>query len=362
MRPLIIDLGREFRGGQEQALLLARGLLARGHAAELIAVRDSLLARRARQAGISTHGVNPGWRRLHAASVIRQLLRERSVEIAHASEPHGLTSAWLARTHRTIPVVVSRRVELPLASDSLSMARYRAASRIVPVSNFVKESLLASGVPVDRIETVFVGVEVPPRISHAAREAARSRFAIPQGEFCLANVAAFVPEKGHALLLRAVAELRGQFPHVVVLLAGDGPEKLNLQALARELGMQDIVKFAGFVPDVGSVYAATDLFVFPSHQEPLACAMLSAMANALPVVAFARGGTPEAIQDGINGLLAGELDSHVLAEAIARLIASPAEARRVGEAARETVIARFSADQMVEDTLQLYEKLVNRNL
>lgn len=362
MRPLIIDLGREFRGGQEQALLLARGLLARGHAPELVVVRDSLLARRAQQAGISTHGVNSRWRRLDAARLIRHLVRERRVDIVHASEPHGLTSAWLARAHRSIPVVVSRRVELPLSSDPLSMARYRSAARIIPVSNFVKESVLASGFPSDRVETVLVGVEVPPRISQPARDAARGRFGASQGSICLANVAAFVPEKGHELLLRAAAELHAQFPQLVLLLAGEGPEKTNLQTLARELEIEEIVKFLGFVPDVESVYVATDLFVFPSHQEPLACAMLSAMANALPVVAFARGGTPEAIQDGINGLMAGELDSHALANAIARLIARPSEARRLGEAARETVIARFSEDHMVEDTLRLYRKVVTGDL
>jgi glycosyltransferase involved in cell wall biosynthesis len=358
VRPLIIDLGRDFRGGQEQALLLASGLLARGHALEFIAVRDSLLARRARHAGISTHGVSSQWRRVSAARVVRRLVRERRVDVVHASEPHGLTSAWLALAHRTVPVVVSRRVELPLSSDSLSMARYRAAASIVPVSNFVRESVLVSGFPPERVETIFVGVEVPPRISQKQKDAARARFSIPDGSVCLGNVAVFVPEKGHVLLLRALAELRAQFPQLVLLLAGDGAEKADLESLARELGIQEMVRFLGFVPDVENVYAATDLFVFPSHQEPLACAMLSAMAKALPVVAFARGGNPEAIQDGINGLLVSELESHALATAIARLLTNLPEAQRLGEAARETVIARFSGDRMVEDTLRLYEKLV----
>jgi L-malate glycosyltransferase len=359
VRPLIIDLGREFRGGQDQALLLVRGLLARGHAPELIAVRDSLLAERARKAGVTTHGVSRDWRRLDAARVIRRLVRERAVDVIHASEPHGLTAAWLARAHRSVPVVVSRRVELPLSPDRLSLARYRAARRVIPVSNFVKESVLASGLPSNLIETVFVGVEVPPRISPANREAARAQFAIAPQSICLGNVAAFVSEKGHALLLHAAAKLRAQFPQLVLLLAGEGPENNKLQALARELGIGEAVKFPGFVPDVESVYAATDIFVFPSHQEPLAVAMLSAMAYGLPLVAFARGGNPEAVENGKNGLLVNGLDPDALAAAIARLISSSPEARRLGEAARETVIAHFSADRMVEETLRVYEKVVD---
>lgn len=358
MRPLIIDLGRDFRGGQDQALLLVRGLAARGHAPELIAVEASLLAERARKAGIPTHGVSRSWRRLGAARVIRRLVRERRADVIHASEPHGLTAVWLARAHRSVPVVVSRRVELPLSTDWLSRARYRAARRVMPVSNFVKESVLASGLPPESIETVFVGVEIPPRIAPAAREAARTRFGIAPDRICLANVAAFVPEKGHEVLLRAAAALRAQFPQIIVLLAGEGAGKAKLQEFAGQLGVGEAVKFAGFVPDVESVYAATDIFVFPSHQEPLAVAMLSAMAYALPVVAFARGGNPEAIENGMNGLLADDLSADALAATIARALSNPAEARCLGEAARETVISHFSADRMVEETLRVYEKVL----
>ncbi|HXC32972.1 MAG TPA: glycosyltransferase, partial [Verrucomicrobiae bacterium] len=138
MRPLIIDLGRDFRGGQDQALLLLRGLQARGHAPELITIRDSLLASRAKEAEISTHGVSSSWRRLDAARIIRRLVGTRRVDVLHANEPHALTSAWLARAHRSIPMIVSRRVELPLSSDALSQARYRATRRVVAVSDFVK--------------------------------------------------------------------------------------------------------------------------------------------------------------------------------------------------------------------------------
>jgi glycosyltransferase involved in cell wall biosynthesis len=357
VRSLIIDLGRDFRGGQDQALLLLRGLQTRGHAPELITIRDSLLARRAKEAGISTQGVSSSWRRLDAARTIRRLVRGRQVDVVHANEPHALTAAWLARAHRSIPVIVSRRVELPLSSDALSQARYRATRRVVAVSDFVKESVLASGLPADLVDVIYVGVEVPPRIAPEERERARRRFGIPAESICLGNVAALVPEKGHVLLLRALAQLRAQFPQCLVLLAGDGRERGSLQALARELQLEAIVKFAGFVPDVESVYAATDIFVFPSHQEPLAVAMLSAMAYGLPLVAFARGGNPEAVEDGKNGLLVKELHASALAEAIARLAADRDEAHRLGEAARETVRTRFSADQMVEGTLRLYEEM-----
>ena len=358
MHPLVVDLGRDYRGGQHQALLLVRGLLARGHTPELITLRDSLLARRAKDAGISVHGVSPGRRRLSAALVIRRLLRRRRVDVIHANEPHALSSAWLARAHHSVPLVVSRRIALPLSKNSFSLARYRAAGRIIAVSQFVRKSVLASGFAENYIEVIYDGEEIPAMISPADRDRARNRFAIPQESVCIGNVAALVPEKGHVLLIRALADLRARFPQCVLLLPGEGPEKTKLRDVVRQLRLEDVVKFPGFVSDIESVYAATHLFVFPSHEEPLGSSLLVAMAHGLPVVAFARGGVPEVVEDGKNGLLVKELDPVALAAAIKRLLSDPAEARRLGEAARETISARFSADRMVDATLQVYERLI----
>jgi glycosyltransferase involved in cell wall biosynthesis len=358
VRPLVVDLGRDYRGGQHQALLLLRGLRTRGRTPELITLRDSLLARRAQDAGVSVHGVPPGRRRLAAALAIHRLVRERRVDVVHANEPHALTSAWIARAHRSIPLIASRRIALALSTNSFSLARYRAAGRIVAVSNFVRKSVATSTLGEEFVEVIYDGVEIPALISHADRERARKRFSVSPESFCLGNVAALVPEKGHGLLIRTLANLRVKCPECVLLLPGEGPEKSNLKELVQYLQFEDVVKFPGFVSDIESVYAATDLFVFPSHEEPLGSSLLSAMAHGLPVVAFGRGGIPEVVEEGRNGLLVKELDPGALAAAIVRLRSNPAEARRLGEAARETIASRFSADQMVDATLNLYERLI----
>jgi len=358
VRPLVVDLGRDYRGGQHQALLLVRGLRARGHAPELITLGDSLLARRAQDGGVFVHSVPPGRRRLAAALAIHRLVRERRVDVVHANEPHALTSAWIARAHRSVPLVASRRIALALSPNSFSLARYRAAGRIVAVSNFVRKSVVASGLADQFVDVIYDGVEIPRIISQADRERARARFAILKETFCIGNVAAFVPEKGHVLLIRALADLRAKYPQSALLLPGEGPEKTKLHEVMRELRVDGAVKFPGFVSDIESVYAATDLFVFPSHEEPLGSALLSAMAHGLPVVAVARGGIPEVVEDGKNGLLVKEHNPSALAAAIARLLSNPAEARRLGEGARETIASRFSADQMVDATLNLYERLI----
>ncbi len=359
MRPLVVELGRDYRGGQDQALLLVQGLLALGHVPELIAIQGSLLARRAQSAGVQVHLVNKRWRRLAAAAVVRKLLAQRSAEIVHANEPHALTAAWLAGTHHRVPLVASRRVIFPLAQSALSLARYRAAARIVAVSQCVASVVMSSGLPPGQITVIPDGVPMPEAPRAEEREAARRSLGIESGALLIGCVAALTPDKGQEILIRELPAIRAQFPRCQLLLVGEGPCRAHLGAMALGLGVEDSVHFAGFVENVGGAYAALDLFAFPAQAEALGTALLSAMARGLPIMAIPSGGVPEVVEDGRNGLLVNGLEPGAFASAVARLVAHPDEALRLGNAARETVMTRFSADRMVEKTFRLYEDLVH---
>lgn len=358
VRSLIVDLGREYRGGQHQALLLLQGLRVRGHAPELIAVRDSLLARRAKDADIPVHAVAPWCRRIAASLEIQRMAGSGRVDLVHANEPHALTSAWLARAHRSVPLIVARRIALPLSSRSFSLARYRAASRIVAVSRFVENSVIQSGLPENCCVVIYDGVEIPAEPSPADRAKARSQFGISGEVFCIGNIAAFVPEKGHAILVRAFAKLRAQFSGCMLLLSGDGAGRNHVLELVQQLQLVDTVKFAGPATEISTVLAATDVFAFPSHEEPLGSALLAAMAYGLPVAAIARGGIPEVVESESNGLLVNSLDPDVFSAALAILLGNPDRARRFGARARETIMERFSAGEMVDATLHLHEQFI----
>ncbi len=141
------------------------------------------------------------------------------------------------------------------------------------------------------------------------RRAARARWNITDQDLLLGCVGYLLPEKGQDTLLRALPQIRAQFPNCRIILAGDGPCRVKLQSLARELGIVDAVIFAGFVEDVEAVYRALDLFVFPSLAEPLGSSLLTAMAHGLPVIAVASGGVPEIIENGRNGILVDSPDA-----------------------------------------------------
>ena len=120
-------------------------------------------------------------------------------------------------------------------------------------------------------------------------------------------------------------------------------------------GIAGAVKFLPPTIDIETMFAATDIFAFPSREEPLGSALLAAMAHALPVVAIARGGVPEVVEEGKNGLLVKDLDPVAFSSAITQLVARRDDATRLGSAARETIMTRFSANLMVGETLRLYE-------
>ena len=361
MRVLVVDLERRgWRGGQEQVLLLMRGLRARGHHAELVAMRGSLLATRASAERIPVHQVSPGARRFGAFLHVRRLVRGERFDIVLVNESHALFASFFARAHRHAALVIARRVAFPVRRDWFHLIRYRAAARIIAVSEAVREDLLTARLDSARIEIVSDGVELTPPISPEEREAARARWGLAPGEKVFSFPAFFAGEKGHALLLEAFEIVRKKEPNARLLLAGDGPLRAPLEQKARETGLGDAVIFAGFVGDVRPVYAASDAFVFPALVEGAGSAMLAAMAAGVPVVALASGGVPEIVEDDRNGLLVREAKPEPLAEGMLRLLNDPEMAQRLAKAGRSLVTARFSADRMVEDTLAVFERLTHR--
>jgi len=360
LRVLVVDLERGWRGGQSQALLLLKGLRARGHEAELLSVRGAALPERARVAGIPVHETPASGRRLGAALRLRRLLREKTFDVLHANEPHALTAAWLAGAHRRTPVVAARRVAYPIATSPIARARYVAARRIIAVSEFVARSVADSGLPPSVIRVVYDGVNLPPLATDDSRRRSRERWSVAGDEPLIGCVGYLLPEKGQEFLLRALPDIRARFGNCRLLLVGDGPERPHLERLADQLGVRTAVHFAGLVKDLDEVYQALDVFVFPSLAEPLGSSLLMAMAAGLPAVAVASGAVPEVIESEVSGLLVSRPEISEIAASVIRLLADSQLAARLGLRAREVICERFTADRMVEETVRVYNELASR--
>jgi L-malate glycosyltransferase len=364
VRVLLVDLETEWRGGQNQALLLLKGLRDRGHAAELVTADGSALGVRAGAAGIPVHSASRGFFRVPAAQKVRRLLRSGNFDLVHANEAHAVTAAWMGlwqrRNASRVPFVISRRVGYPIGKSALAQARYRAAARIVAISRWSAERVLRSGISADKVAIVYEGVELPALPSAQRRSEARSRFGVAPDEPLLGCVGALSPDKGQEWLIRALAELRKKFPSAKLLLAGTGPCRERLQTLAREAGVSDVVIFAGFISDVESVYAALDVFLLPSFFEALSNALMSAMAYAIPSIAFNLGGPAEVIEDGKSGLLVEPANTDALCTTITKILGDAAFASGVGAHGRRRIEQDFSAAKMVGEMLRVYEECLKK--
>lgn len=357
MNTLHIDLGRDWRGGQSQVLLLLRGLRARGHGAELLGRGNSPLSRRAAKHGVPVHTVGARATRLRAAFRLRRLLTRKEFDLLHAHDAHSLTAAWLAGAHRRTAVVASRRVAYALRPNPWAQARYRSASRLLAISRFAAQSALASGLPPQEVEVVYDGVELPPLPSPELRQHARRRWGAQQNHQLLGCVGTLLPDKGQEFLVRALPALRAEFPFCRLLLAGDGPCRARLERLALVLGVESAVQLAGFVEDIEQVYVALDIFVSPALLEGLSSSLLAAMAYGLPVVAVGQEAAPEVIEDKRTGLLIPDRDPATIASAVACLLREEGLAHCLGAAARSRIKEQFTADHMVEETLRIYREL-----
>jgi glycosyltransferase involved in cell wall biosynthesis len=352
---LLIDLETVWRGGQNQALLLLKGLQTRGHPAELVAANGSALADRAAASGVPVYRVTRAIARLPAARKVGELLRSARFDVAHANEAHALSAAWLAGAHKRMPLVISRRVGYPVGKSRFARARYEAATRIVANSKWVAEQAVASGAPREKLTIVYEGAEVPPLFTPEQRRAARQAWKIHEPAQLLGCVGVLLPDKGQEWLIRALAGLRNEFPAVKLLLAGDGPCRGRLESLARELNVIDAVTFAGFVTEVEKVYAAIDVFLLPSFFEALNNSLLAAMAYQIPSIAFDRGALGEIIENGVSGFLVKAADVPALQASARAILRDPAKAKTIGEAGRRRVAKNFSADKMVEEMIRVYE-------
>ena len=357
MISLIVDLEKEWRGGQSQALLLLQGLYERGHAAELLTAKGSPLGHRARRAGIDVHEVSRGMLRWPAAAMIRAMLKDGRIELVHVNEAHALTAAWLAGAHRRVPLLCSRRIGFPLQRNWISRARFRALERFVANSKDVAQSLVDSGFEADRISIVNEGVEIPKLVAPEERKAARDRWGIADDEFLFGCASAFVPEKGQRHVVEALSSVRQSFPKTRLLLAGEGRCRIEVLGLARRLNLGNAVLLPGFLKNMPEFYAALDAFVFPSEFEGLGTALQAAMAYGLPSISTTRGALEEVVDHERTALVA-EPKGEEFAAAMVRLIGDENLRKRLSKAGRREVEERFSADRMVENTLRVYEEVL----
>lgn len=229
------------------------------------------------------------------------------------------------------------------------------ADVVIAPSESVRQVLLDFGV---RARTVVIenGIGLAPFL-RPTRPRTKADYQLPDSARLLLYVGRLSNEKNLDTLLRQFAIARGLIPDLRLAIIGKGPQEAEFRQLAEELRISPYVQFRGVVPfdEVANWLAASDAFVTASTSEVHPLTVIEAMAAGKPIAAVRSPGISDLVQPGVTGYLADTADG--LDAAIVALLADPARARSMGEAARE-VSRRFDIRRTVALTVELYEELL----
>jgi glycosyltransferase involved in cell wall biosynthesis len=179
------------------------------------------------------------------------------------------------------------------------------------------------------------------------------------GEPRLLCVGRLIPIKGHVVLLRAFAEALREVPALRLDIAGRGPLEPALRALAKELEIEEAVRFRGYVAPIQRAIEEAAIVVVPSMGEGFGMVALEAMERARPVIAAEIGGLGELVEDGVSGLLVPPGEAEPLTRAIVRLAGDLGRAAEMGEAGRARALEQFLQERCTDRTELLYEEALN---
>jgi glycosyltransferase involved in cell wall biosynthesis len=314
---------------------------------------------RARRRGISVRMVHclgrADWR---AVRQIKEYIQEDGVDVLHTHGYKADIYGYLAARSERKPVVATchnwvggtAALDIYNRLDRWVLKRFNA---IAAVSETVREQLIHSGIPANRIKVIDNGIDVEafarPQLLTESRVA---------GEKVIGVVARLDLQKGFEYLLIAVRELCNRFQGLTVVISGDGPDRQGIEKMIERYGLQNNVVLAGQQSDMPSVYAAMDLFVLPSLNEGLPMTVLEAMAAAKPIVATRVGAIPSVIRDGETGLLVNPKDAAGLRDAIARLLNDSDLCRRMGAQAQEWASRQYTSSAMALQYRAMYEEVL----
>lgn len=224
-----------------------------------------------------------------------------------------------------------------------------------------RNKMIELGFSPNKIDTLICGFETHPVImSKEERNRRRREMGVADGEILLGNVARLYPEKAQDVLLRIFKDILAEHPNVRLWIAGVGPRDASLRALCSQLGLDDKVKFVGFLSDLPSFMCLLDIQVHPSHIEGVPLALCEGLAAGLPIVASAVGGVPEILNHGQAGVLVPAGDGAAFSRMVIDLIDRPEERSRIGASAKRFIESDYSLEAAVIRVERTYCEMMDR--
>lgn len=259
--------------------------------------------------------------------------------------------------HEVVYTGRSLRSRVKSVLRPLQVAAIASGDRVFAVSEFTRAALVKAGVADPKIATIFNGIDVEDLELDADVPGVTKRFGLV-GKRVILTVARLDIHKGHDVVLRALPSIAARVPDAVYVIVGEGRMRGSLEALTRELGLGDRVVFTGEIPrpDVVALFKACDVFVMLSRIEAgsvegFGIVFLEAGALGKPVVGGRSGGIPDAVEDGVTGILVDPSSTEEAADAITRILLDGQLAGRLGSAGSARTRSRFTWRKVVDSIL-----------
>jgi glycosyltransferase involved in cell wall biosynthesis len=359
----VVTRGDDIGGAQVHVRDMASAMRARGHRATIICGGKGDFTEQVEALGLPYRSLPALVRPVHPAKdvqallALRTVLRELSPDIIslHSSKTRLLGCA----AARTLSIPTLSTVHgWPFADGVPTTSRRfyafyerlaaKLASAVVTVSRYDQELASRHGITArGGIEVIHNGMPDDPR--RRDHEGASSPVR-------LLMVGRHAPQKDHPTLMRALARLRDK--SWTISLVGAGPDTGANRALARELGLEERVRFLGYRTDVADLMAQADINVLISNWEGLPRSIIEAMRAGLPTIASDVGGNRELVVDDRTGYLAPRGDADAVADRLARLIDDPGKRRALGANARRRYEDGFTFEAMFDRTMGFYCRLL----
>jgi glycosyltransferase involved in cell wall biosynthesis len=363
VRALHVINGEHYSGAERVQDLLALNLADCGFEAGFACLKPGRFdtMRRAQEAPLTTLSMRARFD-LRPAWQLARLVREENYALVHTHTPRAALIGGIAARLAEVPLV--HHVHSPTGRDSTRrfqdginarIERYSIghAAAVIAVSHSLAKYAAAQGIAADRIHVVPNGVPVLGPLSPRA---------VPRDTWTIGTVALFRPRKGLEVLLDALAALHASGHNVRLRAIGEfetAGYRQQIDAQVERLGIAPLIEWTGFTQDVPSELARLDLFVLPSlFGEGLPMVVLEAMAAGVPIVGTRVEGVPEAIRDGLDGLLAQPNDPVDLARAIAEFVQGDVDWSAIRTSAHTRQEEQFSAESMARGVAKVYREVL----
>lgn len=322
---------------------------------------------RFREAGIELETISYSNGIYHYVKALDDIVEKYKITTAHIIFFDYFSAIpWIAKTRRLKYVIYEMQNGGIFKAQSLKrlllQTRNRLAilptSKVIAISNFIKEQLMNGGVRENKIVVRHLGIDTNRfKPDPNAGVLLRKKYGIAPDELILSTVQYLRPIKNPQTIVEACGVLAKRNVRAHLFVAGDGEMLEELQALSRELGIEDRTHWLGLVPDPTNLLQASDLFILSTVGEAFGLVLAESMACGVPVVGSESGGIPEVVVNGETGLLVPPLKPELFADAIEQLGKDKDMRSRLSSQGIERVREQFSMEKTVNATIGIYESL-----